>query len=286
MSASADRDHDPFTHATVAVDGERLHVAQRDGRGTPLLFCNDFAANLEILGDVARHLEQPVIAFDPPGVGASEDVHRMRRMAALARLVVAMLDRVGVETAVDVLGIGWGGLLAQQIARQAPDRVRRLVLAATCSGQLMFPGRFNSLWRLAHPKGLTRIAPDAARARSVFGGRRTDECRAIARAMGRATPPTRRGHAAQLYALAGYSSLPWLHRLGVPTLVLAGDDDAVVPMVNARVLALLLPRARLTVIRGGGHWFVLERTDEVVRELDGFLNARHAPRPPAEDNTL
>ena len=107
-----------------------------------------------------------------------------------------------------------------------------------------------------------------------------------ARAMGRATPPTRRGHAAQLYALAGYSSLPWLHRLGVPTLVLAGDDDAVVPMVNARVLALLLPRARLTVIRGGGHWFVLERTDEVVRELDGFLNARYAPRPPAEDNTL
>jgi poly(3-hydroxyalkanoate) depolymerase len=278
----------------VALDGERLHTLfvpgpSPDSAGkpaTPLLLCNDFAANLEVLTDFIAALERPVLCFDLPGIGTSAEPKRMRRMPALARLVADLLDHFEFTTAVDVMGLGWGGFLAQQFAHDHRPRVRRLVLAATSSGQLMFPGRIASLLRLARPDALRAVAPDGAHARAVFGGRRNDECRQIADAMARATPATRRGYAAQLYALTGYSSLPWLHRLNVPTLVIAGDDDAVVPMVNARVLALLLPQARLKIVRGGGHWFVLERTDEVVRILDEFLESRFALSAADQDNTF
>ncbi|MES1948881.1 poly(3-hydroxyalkanoate) depolymerase [Salinisphaera sp. C84B14] len=260
----------------VALDGERLHTAFVSGRGVPLLLCNDFVANLDILDEFATALGRPVLRFDLPGVGTSAEVVRMRRMPALATLLAKLLDHYGLSEPVDVMGIGWGGLLAQQFAQSQGDRVRRLVLAATASGQLMFPGRLASLVRLARPDALGRVAPDGEQARIVFGGRRNDECRQIATAFRRATAPTRRGYAAQIYALTGFSSLTWLHRLNIPTLVLAGDDDSIVPTVNARVLSLLLPQARLEIIRGGGHWFVLERTDDVVRMLDEFLEAKVA----------
>jgi pimeloyl-ACP methyl ester carboxylesterase len=260
----------------VALDGERLHTLFLPGDGTPLLLCNDFVANLEILDEFAGALGRPVLCFDLPGVGTSAEVTTMRRMPALARLLTGLLDHFGLSQPVDVMGIGWGGLLAQQFAHSHRDRVRRLVLAATASGQLMFPGRLASLVRLARPSALSRVAPDGEQARTVFGGRRNDECGEIASAMSRASAPTRRGYAAQIYALTGFSSLPWLHRLNVPTLVIAGDDDSIVPTVNARVMALLLPQARLEIVRGGGHWFVLERTDEVVRLLDEFLEAKVA----------
>lgn len=282
MSANAES----LAATQVSVDGERLHVVRSEGRGTPLLICNDFVANAAVLADVMIALDPPVVAFDLPGIGESGEVRRMRRMSALAVLVEGMLDALGLDGPIDVMGIGWGGLLAQQFARDAGERTRRLVLAATSGGQLMFPGRLAALWKLARPNALGAVAGDGAHARAVFGGRRTDECQGIGRAMIRARAPTRRGYAAQLYALTGYSSLPWLHRLSVPTLVLAGDDDPVVPTVNARVLALLLPQSRLVVIRGGGHWFLLERTDEVARELDGFLGARAGAIPARGDNML
>ncbi|MES1926478.1 alpha/beta hydrolase [Salinisphaera sp. T31B1] len=270
----------------VDIEGERLHVVVTPGAGVPLLVCNEFVANLEILDDFAGALDRPVIRFDLPGVGRSSDVRAMRRMGGLARVLAGLLDGLGIDRPVDIMGIGWGGLLAQQFARDHAERTRRLVLAATSSGQLMLPGRLASLVRLARPAGLARAAPDAAQARRLFGGRRNDECDAIAVALARARTPTRRGHAGQLYALAGYTSLGWLHRLNVPTLVMAGDDDAIVPVVNSRVLALLLPLARLAVVRGGGHWFVLERTDEVVRLISEFLDSRVAITERDQNNTL
>lgn len=271
----------------VVVDGERIHTMYAAGEGTPLVICNDFVADASVLDGFVRALAgRPVLCFDPPGIGLSDDVNRWRRMPALARLLAELIDRVGLGPSVDVMGIGWGGMLAQQFARDHRNRVRRQVLAATSSGQLMFPGRIASLFRLARPNGLATVAPDAARARTIFGGRREDECRPVVEALARARPATRRGYGAQLYALTGYSSLTWLHRLNVPTLVLAGDDDAIVPMVNARMMALLLPQARLAIIRGGGHWFVLERTDEVVRLLADFLDSKFAITAADEDSTF
>lgn len=248
-----------------------MRVVLRAGKGTPLVVCNDFAANFEILDGFLSALECPTLCFDMPGVGGSPPLARMRGMRGLAALVAALLDALSIQSTVDVMGLGWGGLLAQRFVYDHGERARRLVLTATSAGQLMFPGRLASWRRLLHPASLTRVAPTAEAARTVFGGRRTDECQAITIAMRRATAASPRGCAAQLYASSGFTSLAWLHRIALPTLILAGDDDPIVPMVNARVLALLMPRARLEILRGAGHWLILERTSEVVRLLNDFL---------------
>jgi pimeloyl-ACP methyl ester carboxylesterase len=69
----------------------------------------------------------------------------------------------------------------------------------------------------------------------------------------------------------GWSSLPWLHRLPQPTLVVHGDDDPVVPLVNARIVACRVPGARLHVVDGGGHLLLLDSSADVLPIITGFL---------------
>ena len=83
----------------------------------------------------------------------------------------------------------------------------------------------------------------------------------------------------RLAGTAGWSSLPWLHRLTQPTLVIHGDDDPIVPLVNARVIAHRMPDARLEVVEGGGHLLFLDSAAEVLPLVTGFL--ARTTRPPA-----
>jgi poly(3-hydroxyoctanoate) depolymerase len=84
-------------------------------------------------------------------------------------------------------------------------------------------------------------------------------------------PPSVRGYLGQLYAISGWTSMPWLHRLPQPTLVLAGDDDPIVPLINGRILAQRIPDARLQVIPGGGHLFMLEHPAATAAIISDFL---------------
>ncbi len=86
-----------------------------------------------------------------------------------------------------------------------------------------------------------------------------------------AKPPSVSGYLAQMYAVPGWSSLPWLHRLPHPTLVLAGDDDPIIPLVNGRILAARIPNARLHVVQGGGHLFLLEDAEQLADVVADFL---------------
>ena len=63
----------------------------------------------------------------------------------------------------------------------------------------------------------------------------------------------------------------WLHRITAPTLVLAGDDDPIVPVANGRLLASRIPDARLHIVRGGGHLFLLEQASEVGAVIAEFV---------------
>lgn len=82
-----------------------------------------------------------------------------------------------------------------------------------------------------------------------------------------------RGYLGQLYVTAGWTSLPWLHTLTQPTLVLAGDDDPIIPVLNGRILAALIPTARLEVLPGEGHLFVAEEAPTVACLVAEFLRA-------------
>jgi poly(3-hydroxyoctanoate) depolymerase len=263
----------------VEVDDVRLRTSVR-GWGPPLLLITGLGASLDLGAPFERALSArgvQVISFDAPGVGRSTAYRRPRRMRGVASTVEGMLDALGYSR-VDVLGVSLGGVIAQQLARQAPRRVRRLVLAATAPGLGGVPGSPRVLLSLATPRRY--FQPDYYRrvAGRIYGGaaRRDPDALlhgSVARFVER---PSLWGYLGQLYAISGWTSLPWLSTLPQPTLVLAGDDDPIVPLVNGRILARCIPRARLRVVPGGGHLFLLERPAEIAAVVAGFLAASEA----------
>ena len=87
-----------------------------------------------------------------------------------------------------------------------------------------------------------------------------------------ARPPSWRGYVGQVLAISTFSTVPLLHRVKAPTLVVSGDDDPLVPLVNARLLTALIPDARLHVVRGGGHLILFDTADEVGAAIEDFLS--------------
>jgi poly(3-hydroxyalkanoate) depolymerase len=275
------RSPDPATIRFVEVDGVRLRTSVR-GSGRPLLVITGLGASLDVAERFERELVGrgvQVIGFDAPGVGESSAYAWPRRMSGVAETVRQMVQALGYDR-IDVLGVSLGGAVAQQLARQAQGLVRRLVLAATGPGLGGVPGSPAALLALATPRRYHQ--PDYFRriAGRVYGGlARRDPDLVLGGSVARfVEPPTLRGYLGQLYAIAGWTSLPWLHGIRRPTLVLAGDDDPIVPSINARILAGCIPGARLHVVRGGGHLFLLERPLEMAALVADFVDASDRSR--------
>ena len=258
----------------VDADGVRIRTAIR-GFGPPLLLITGLGASLDLGAPFEREMAArgvQTVSFDAPGIGESSPYRWPRRMPGVARTVEQTLDALGYDS-VHVLGVSLGGVIAQQFAHQAPRRVRRLILAATGPGLGGVPGSPRALLALATPRRYYQ--PDYYRriAGRVYGGTARRDPDALlhgspARFIER---PTVSGYLGQLYAITGWTSMPWLRTLRQPTLVLAGDDDPIVPLVNGRILAWCIPDARLHVVRKGGHLFLLEHPAAIAALVAGFL---------------
>jgi poly(3-hydroxyalkanoate) depolymerase len=262
------------TVRTVVVGRQHLRVAVRPGDATrtPLVLANGIGASLELLQPLVDAVNPSieVLRFDIPGVGGSPLPRLPYRLPALARLLARLLDQLG-HPVVDLLGISWGGGLAQQFALCHRRRCRRLVLAATATGTLMVPARPRVLARMATPRRY--LDPDYAErvAADLYGGTmRADPARAKALLHGRTRVGPPLGYLYQLAAGAGWSSLPLLPFVRQPTLLLAGDDDPIIPLVNARIMARLLPHAQLHVYHGG-HLGLLTEASQLAPVVDRFL---------------
>ena len=258
----------------IAVGDQQLRVAVRPGDGTrtPLVLANGIGASLELLQPFVDHLDPviEVVRFDAPGVGGSPLPRTPYRLPRLARLLARLLDQLGYGT-VDLLGISWGGGLAQQFALSQRDRCRRLVLVATGTGMLMVPGRPKVLARMATPRRYLDPGYAERIAADLYGGTiRVDPGRARALLHGRTRMGPRRGYLYQLAAGAGWTSLPLLPWIRQPTLLLAGDDDPIIPLVNAHIMRRLLPHAELHVYHGG-HLGLLTEAAELAPLVDRFL---------------
>jgi poly(3-hydroxyalkanoate) depolymerase len=261
---------------TVHLGGQRLRVAVRPGAGgaAPLLVCNGIGTPLEALAPFTGALDPAitVVRFDVPGAGGSPPTRLPYSVPWLAWLAGRLMTELGYGR-FDVLGISWGGGLAQQLAVQYPQRCRRVVLVATSTGSLMIPARPRVLLHLSSPRRHRDPAHAARIAGDIYGGalRRQPELAApVTRAY--AGPVSRRGYLYQLLASAGWTSLPWLPFVRQPTLILAGDDDPIIPLPNARLMAALLPGARLHVYPDG-HLGLLTRAAELAPVVSDFLLA-------------
>ena len=252
----------------LEVYGTTVRVATWPGSGTrpPLLLFNGIGASTEILAPFADAVgDVEVIAFDVPGTGGSGRAPVPYRLWMLALLTTRLLDRLG-HGPVDVLGVSWGGALAQQFALQNPRRCRRLVLAATSPGTLMVPPTPAVLRQFLTPRRYNDPAFRRSVAGAIYGGRaRVDP--GVADEFRRAS---RRGYLLQQLALAGWTSLPFLPLLKQRTLILAGDDDPVIPLANAHLMRRAIPDASLHVL-ADGHLFLISSAEEAGAVTREFL---------------
>jgi poly(3-hydroxyoctanoate) depolymerase len=264
----------------VPVDGHLLRVSVR-GEGPPLLLVMGLGGNIEMWEPLERELNAhgfQTIAYDASGTGHSPSRLVPSRMPGLARQAAHLLDALGHPHA-DVLGVSFGGAVAQELSLANPHRVRRLVLASTTCGLGGVPGNPVALSLLATP--LRYYSPAFLRltAGVLYGPTvtaREDLLRAQINAR-RARPPTLWGYASQLVASAGWTSFPWLGRITAPTLVLAGDRDPIVPARNARILVRRIPSARIELIRGAGHLLLMDQPQRCAGIIADFLDAGAEP---------
>jgi poly(3-hydroxyalkanoate) depolymerase len=261
---------------SVEVGAQRLRVGRWPGTGgTPLLVFNGIGANIELLEPFVEALDSvEVLTFDVPGTGGSPLPVAPYRFSTLARLAARLLDTLGYGT-VDVLGVSWGGALAQQFAHQYRSRCRRLVLAATSPGALMVPGRPSTMLKLLSPRRYRDPEYLESVGAEIYGGAYRRDPGLLRVHGGQIRPPGGLGYSYQLMAAWGWTSALWLRTLPQPALVMHGTDDPIVPLVNAKLLAALLRDARLHVV-DDGHLFMLTRAADTAAVVRGFLAAERA----------
>ena len=262
---------------TLTVRGRVLRVAVRGGNPhwPPLVLCNGIGARLELLQPFVNAVgpQREVVRFDMPGIGGSPEPVMPYHLWTLAPLLSGLLDQLGYQQA-DVLGISWGGGLAQQFAIRDPARVRRLVLVSTATGALMVPGYPRVLRHMLTPRRHRDPAHAAAVAGQIYGGSMRDGASRISELLRTtAGPGPGRGYYYQLLAAAGWTSLPLLPLVRQPTLILAGDDDPLTPLVNARIMHRLIPRSELHIYHGG-HLALVAEPERMAAIVEAFLTAR------------
>jgi len=263
---------------TVAVRGLQSRVSVRPARGRlvgepPLLLCNGIGASLEALQPLVDALDpdRGVVRFDVPGVGGSAAPALPYRVAALSSWVTALMAKLGHQE-FDVLGLSWGGGLAQQLAVQSRRRVRRVVLVATGTGCLMVPANPSVLAKMLTPRRHRDPEYAARIAAEIYGGSMRTHPEVGAQLLHGATRAgPKRGYYYQLAAMTGWSSLPFLRLIRQPTLVMGGDDDPIIPVANPRMQAALIPSATLHIY-SGGHLAILTEAHELAPVIEQFLS--------------
>jgi poly(3-hydroxyalkanoate) depolymerase len=258
----------------VRVLGQDVRVAVRRGTqaGPPLVLCNGIGASLDLLEPFVSELPAgiEVVSFDVPGVGGSSLPRVPYNFALLSILLGRLLRELGYGT-VDLLGISWGGGLAQQFAFQNPRRCRRLVLVSTATGYLMVPAHPRILAKMLTPRRYRDPDFAASIAANLYGGQLRAQPQLAKRLLHeQSRPGSRRGYALQLAAGVGWTSLPFLPMLRQRTLVLAGNDDPIIPLLNARMMNHLLPHSRLHVF-DDGHLGLVTRAAELGPMVARFL---------------
>lgn len=265
----SDRDLEPETFmATVGGYTLRVaHWARADSDQPVLLFFNGVGANIELVGGIGEMFpDRNIVIYDMPGVGLSPVSHFPYSPWLAARWGAKILDQLDYEH-VDVIGLSWGGALAQQFTHQYASRVNSLVLCATSTGIAGAPDIPQSMTQIFGLNSLTGQG-DVQTTLSQIYGELADP--AATDHFDRFIVPHVGGVAYQLMAFSAWNSLSFAPALRTRTLVMSGRNDRIVPDANAVLLHAALPNAELHFIDTGGHMFFVTHQDEVADRISDF----------------
>ncbi|MDX6679052.1 MAG: hypothetical protein QOE31_3104 [Solirubrobacteraceae bacterium] len=258
----------------MPVAGSELHVERR-GDGPPLLLIQGMGANSTHWGEPFLHeLERDfeLLLYDHRGTGRSGSTNGNITTADLAADAVVLLDALGVERA-HVLGFSMGGMVAQELALCAPQRVITLVLVGTSAG-----GTQSKPTSAEVVQALTLAALSGDRERMLRTGfafvvsapyAAEAENYAMFAQAARQHPASIQVLLEQQSAIVAHDTYGRLRALDVPTLVVHGSADQMLSPINGDLIASMVPGARLEQLEGVGHlvyWEQPERAARLVRE--------------------
>jgi pimeloyl-ACP methyl ester carboxylesterase len=260
-------------HTKVRVAGGDIAYEAR-GRGLPIVFLHAFPLGLVMWEDQVEALgsETLCVRFDCRGFGASSPGEGLLTMERIADDAVALLDHLGLSQAV-VCGLSMGGYAAFALARRHPERLKGLVLADTKPGadDAEARGKRAALSEKVRVEGAAAAADALV---PLLLGETSHSRRAdlVARVREIVLGTSRHGICDALAGLAARAdSTPTLRRIGVPTLVVCGDEDTLTPVAEAEAMADAIPDSRLEIIPEAGHLANLENPEAFGAALSGFL---------------
>jgi poly(3-hydroxyalkanoate) depolymerase len=268
-----DTPHTNIEREFIGWNGLRIYL-KTEGDGDPLLLINGLGGNTAMWRPLVNRIgERRIISFDAPGAGRSEPPLQPLSISALSDLAAYILDYTAVSAA-DVVGYSYGGAVAQQFAYDHPERVRRLVLAATTCGIGSIPGSFRALRVLATPFRFYSPTYFDRIATVTYGGRtgRNEHVRQRMLTARRKLPPSTYGYAMQLLGGAVWSSIGFLEAIRHETLVISGDDDPLIPVENAEMLVRRMPRSELDIVEEGGHLMLWDDPETLAGRISRFLD--------------
>ncbi|WP_162236722.1 alpha/beta fold hydrolase [Curtobacterium sp. Leaf261] len=270
----------------VTVDGTRIRY-RRTGSGSPVLLLHGIGQSLEDWTEQHERLGErhEVLSLDLPGFAFSARRPGRASLARLAAILPAVLDALGVTGPVPVIGNSLGGAVAMRFAVDHPDRVGALVLvdSAGFGSEVTLALRLLAIRPIAGRLLRPSLRTSGRTVRALFSDRRMVSDDRVARAFALAR---RRPHAATLAELAeelgtfrGVRAawrdelLPAVQALDLPTLVLWGDDDQILPVSHLAAATDAFPAAASHVFPGTGHMPQIERPDEFAERTLAFLDA-------------
>ena len=246
------------------------------GSGEPLVLVPGLGAKGTSFGPFLERAARRhrVLSFDNRGSGRAAAIQGDISLRELACDLLRLLDQLGVERAA-VVGRSMGGMIAQELALLAPERIERLVLVST-SGRA--DAHLASVFRSWAELAEQGVAPELRHKSSLLwclgseALERDERVRAYLHARSRTDRPA--DYARQTRACAAHDRLADLSRVTVPTLVVTGSDDRLMPACHAQALAAAIPGARLASVPGAGHLAYLEKPDLFADLVLGFLEEK------------
>jgi 3-oxoadipate enol-lactonase len=251
----------------VHGDGETVALVMGLGGGLPWLFQQVTALSKQY----------QVVAFDNRGTGGSDAPDIPYTMEMMAGDLYLLLGAIGVKTA-HVFGISMGGMIAQHFALLYPEKVKSLILGATtCGGTHRIIPDMEAIRVLFDMDRMQTLTPEERAMETlpfVFSQEFINNNQALiqqllAKMVGHVTPL--HGYMRQAAAIMGHDTYERLPEIKVPTMVIAGDADKLVPVENSRLIASRIPNAELVILEKMGHGFNIEASDVVNDTVLRFL---------------
>lgn len=257
------------------VHGIRFHY-EIHGQGAPLILIRGLGSNLDHwyaqIPAYSQHFQ--AVIFDNRGIGRSGSSDGDLTIADMAADTVGLMDALGIRRA-HVMGLSLGGMIAQEVALQYPERVQGLVLACTHCG------RAHSV---PASEEILTLFGEYIRTGSLTAAQKAQKCLFSEKTLKHAPeileryvkisarfPASPAVMKRQYLAVQGHDTWDRLPGIQAPTLVITGEDDVLIPPENSRILAERIPGARLAIIKGGGHQFLIECAEEANNIVLGFL---------------